>query len=87
MQHYHYDIDMINSYQCWALAPLLAPPHHHATGPLSRNKKGGTNHGDAKLKNNGTVAVVRNQMVLIHTISAPFLNQILHKNHNKLLLL
>ena len=44
-------------------------------------------HGGAKVKNNDAVAVARKKMMLIRAISAPFLNQILLRKLNKLLIL
>ena len=61
--------------------------NRNATAPQAQTKKGGAHRSDTKLKINGAVAVARKKMVLIHAISAPFLNQILHENLNKLLLL
>ena len=65
--------------QCWALAPLLAPPRHWR----ELNKVAHVAVAQ-KLKKNGAVAVARRKMVLIHAISASFSNQILHKNLNKM---
>ena len=45
--------------QCWALAPLLAPP--------SGTKKGGARRGGTKVKNNGAVAVARKKIALIRS--------------------
>ena len=70
------------SVQCWALAPLLAPPRHWR-----------------ELRKVANVAVAlkqkimarwqwrENKMVLIRAISAPFSNQILNRNLDKLKLL
>ena len=50
-----------------------------------RTEKGGACRGAAKVKNNGEVAVREKKMALIRAISAPFLDQSLHGNLNKLL--
>ena len=68
------------SVQCWALAPLLAPPRHW------RELRKVANVAVAlKQKIMARWQWRENKMVLIRAISAPFSNQIFHINLDKLL--
>ena len=68
------------SVQCWALAPLLAPPRHW------RELRKVANVAVAlKQKIMARWQWRENKMVLIRAISAPFSNQIFHINLDKVL--
>ena len=64
----------------WAYSPpvLGTCATFSATAPLARTEKGGARRGGAKVKNNGAVPW--------RTFSAPYANQILQRNLNKLLI-
>ena len=68
------------SVQCWALAPLLAPPRH-----WRELRKVATVAVALKQKIMARWQWRENKMVLIRAISAPFSNQIFHINLDKLL--
>ena len=57
-----------------------------ATSPVAQTEKGGAGCSGAKVKNNGAVAVAQKK-ALIRALSAPFSNQIFHRNIYKLILL